>query len=75
MNDWLEPVLYGAGLGTSAYWLVRLIPRRLSLSPRRKAGGCRHLRVARVETSNDVVAHICLDCDADLPQDFASPAS
>lgn len=73
MSNWLELALYGSGL-ISAYWLGRLRTRRL-LGIRSRKGGCRHLNVARVETSNDVVAHICIDCDADLPQDFASPAS
>lgn len=35
---------------------------------------CRHKRIVAVElVTGERVAHICLDCDADLPADFASP--
>lgn len=40
---------------------------------------CRHLHIIAVETlgvleDSDRVAFLCLDCDAGLPHDFASPA-
>ena len=45
--------------------------RRSTLGPPPR---CRHRRIAPVELSDgDRVAHLCLDCDEQLPFDFASP--
>ena len=33
-------------------------------------GACNHLEVVPVESGGEVVAHLCLTCDAQLPEEW-----
>lgn len=76
VESWQQLVgclVFALFMSEGSRWLLERGERREIKQENKRRRACTHRRIVSVESGDETWAQLCLDCDDQLPADFASP--